>query len=282
MIEAPIELPEDVYMLLREILYQHSGISLDDHARSFVQGRLQQTLWRHQFTSFREYYYFLTYDRKKDEELANMIDLLTVHETYFFREERQLRAFSEEVLLEVLKRNHSEKSLRIWSAGCSTGEEPYTISMILLDNHIKEWKIEIYASDISRRALQSARRGVYQRSSFRATPPSFISRYFHKEEKALRIDDQVKKNVIFLHLSLLDGERMALLPPMDIIFCRNVIIYFDKEAREKTIAHLHRQLKEGGFLLLGNAESLVNISTAFSMRHFRHDIVYQKGGRDGG
>jgi len=275
--EKQIELPDDIFHLFRDMIYDNSGVVLDEGSKYFVENRLQQSINRRQFDNFRDYYYFLKYDRRKDEELANVIDLLTIHETYFFREEQQLKAFSEEILPELIKRKSKEQNLRIWSAGCSTGEEPYTIAMLLDEKQeLAGWNIEIFGTDISHRVLQSARRGVYQSNAFRCMDPQYMSRYFHKEDNGYRISDKIKKNVIFLCFNILDNNKLALINPMDIIFCRNLIIYFDIATKRKVIDSFYRKLKEGGYLLLGHSESLINISTAFALRYFTHDMVYQK------
>src|SRR6185295_11435503 len=154
-IEKQIELPDDLFRLFRDMLYDKSGVRLDDSSKLFLENRLQHSVHRLQFDNFKDYYYFLKYDRKKDEELANFIDLLTIHETYFFREERQLAALKEEILPELADRKRREKLLRVWSAGCSTGEEPYTISMLIKElDAFKGWNVEIFGSDISQRVLQ--------------------------------------------------------------------------------------------------------------------------------
>jgi len=275
-----LTLPDDVFHLFRDLMYEQSGVVLEERAKYFVENRLLHSVERLQLESFRDYYYYLKYDRKKNEELANVIDLLTIHETYFFREEQQLKSFSEEILPEITARKKENKSLRIWSAGCSTGEEPYTISMLLLENEaFRDWTIEIFATDISQRVLQSARRGIYQPAAFRTTDPMYLSKYFVKEENAYRISDVVKKNVVFLHLNLQEASRLAFINPMDVIFCRNVIIYFDMSGKRKVIEMFHTKLKEKGYLLLGHSESLINISTAFALRHLKHDMVYQKQDR---
>jgi chemotaxis protein methyltransferase CheR len=272
-----LTLSDDVFHLFRDLMYEQSGVVLDERSKYFMENRLVHSVQRLRFDSFRDYYFYLKYDRKKSEELANVIDLLTIHETYFFREEQQLKSFSEEILPElVLKRGHA-KSIRIWSAGCSTGEEPYTVSMLILEREeFKDWTVEIFATDISQRVLQSARRGIYQPASFRSTDPKFVSKYFKKEDNAYRISDAVKKNVVFLHLNLLDANRLAFINPMDIIFCRNVIIYFDMAGKKKVIEMFHGKMKDNAYLLLGHSESLIKISTAFALRHLKHDMVYQK------
>jgi chemotaxis protein methyltransferase CheR len=207
------------------------------------------------------------------------MDILTTNETYFFREAFQLKAFTDEIMPELIakKEKRGERSLRIWSAGCSSGEEPYTIAMLLLEmGCCKGWRVEIIGTDISHRVLQQARKAVYGKSAFRATDETYIRRFFQEQDCSFKIADTVKELVTITHLNLFDQNRLALLGRMDIIFCRNVIIYFDQTAKKKVIEIFNRMLREGGYLLLGHSESLMNISTAFALRHLKNDMVYQK------
>lgn len=275
--EPPIDLHDEEFFLFRDLMYQQSGVLLDEKSKHFLENRLIQSVIRLQMENFMDYYYYLKYDRKKNEELSNMIDLLTIHETYFYREEQQLESFSEEVLHEIYKNGKDHKTLRIWSAGCSTGEEPYTLAMILLEKkEFQNWKIEIFATDISQRVIQSARRGLYQESAFRTTDGIIIDRYFNKEGNQYRISDHVKKHIIFLHFNLLEPIKLHMINLVDLIFCRNVIIYFDRHARKTVVGMFHEKLKDNGYLFLGHSESLINISTAFALRHLKRDMVYQK------
>lgn len=275
--EPQIALNDEVFRLLREMIYEISGIYFSDDSKFIMESRLQQSVKRKQFDNFRDYYYFLKYDQKRDEERASLIDILTIHETYFFRESRQLQTFSQEILPELAQREGKNKRLRIWSAGCSTGEEPYTLSMLILENPLfHDWVIEIYASDISQNVLQNARRGIYQPTSFRSMDPYYQKKYFTKESTGFKISDRVKKNVTFLHLNLNDRGRWVWLPTVDAIFCRNVIIYFDLAVKKRVIEGFHEKLKEGGYLLLGHSESLMNLSTHYVLKHFKNDLVYQK------
>jgi chemotaxis protein methyltransferase CheR len=179
------------------------------------------------------------------------------------------------------KEKKKERELRIWSAGCSTGEEAYTIAMLLLETGcFSGWKVEIIGTDISNRVLHQARKAVYGKSSFRTTEPCYIKRYFSEQEGRFRIADDVKRLVTISHLNLFDENRIVLLGKMDVIFCRNVIIYFDSLAKKKVVETFYKSLREGGFLLLGHAESLLNTSTAFALRHFKNDMVYQKSRAD--
>lgn len=275
--EDTIHLTEDVFRLLRDLIKDYCGIYFDDGSRFLIERRLQRRLKLLFLDDFRDYYRFLLYDKKRDEEIREAIDLLTVNETYFFREQNQLRAFSEEILPELRDINKEKRSLRIWSAGCSTGEEPYTIAILILEyGKLNGWDIEILGSDINQRVLSNARKGVYRKNSFRCTEDYYIKKYFREEDDSLVISDMVKNLVNFSYLNLLDPLKVKFVAPMDVIFCRNVLIYFDYEARKRVVDNFYDRLVEGGYLLLGHAESLMNVSTSFALKHLRNDMVYQK------
>ena len=274
-----VRMSDDEFRQIGQFIYDHCGLYFGLEAKYVFEKRLNKRLVHHHMSSFKDYYYHLRYSRDNDDELSTVIDLLTTNETYFFREDFQLKTFTEEILPEIMqkKRGTGTRNLRIWSAGCSSGEEPYTIAMLILQNpELRRWNIEIIGTDISRRVLSIAREGVYGKASFRNTEDFFIQRYFHEQDGKLRISDQIKRLVTISHLNLFDKKRISLLGPMDAIFCRNVIIYFDLEGKRQVISAFHKQLQKGGFLLLGHAESLMNISTDFDLRHFTHDMVYQR------
>ncbi|MFA4917985.1 MAG: protein-glutamate O-methyltransferase CheR [Thermodesulfovibrionales bacterium] len=280
--EEIIPLEEDVFRLLRDLIRDYCGIYFDDDMRYLLEKRLSRRVKHHHFNKFRDYFRYLLYDKNRDEELISIVDILTVNETYFFREQNQLKTFSEEILPELRETNKDKRKLRIWSAGCSTGEEPYTIAMLILEMGLfYNWNIEITGSDINQRVLQVARSGLYRKNSFRTTDRCFLKKYFSEEDSLCRITDAVKKHVNFNHLNLLDPFKVKLVGPMDAIFCRNVLIYFDHLSRRRVIEIFYDRLSEGGYLLLGHAESLMNISTAFTLRHFKYDMVYQKPLRKG-
>ena len=276
-----IKMSDEEFHQLRDFVYKYCGLYFDIESKYMLEKRLNKRLAHLHLSSFRDYYYQLRYSRDRDEELSTVVDLLTTNETYFFREDFQLKTFTEEILPELMqkKRGSGERSLRIWSAGCSTGEEPYTIAMLLLQNpELRRWDVEIIGTDISKEVLAVAREGVYGKSSFRNMDDFYLQRYFSETEQQgqLRISEDVKRLVTISHLNLMDARRVSLLGKMDAIFCRNVIIYFDLEVKRTVISTLHKQLYRGGFLLLGHSESLMNISTDFDLRHFTHDMVYQR------
>ena len=275
--EAVFPLSEDVFRLIRDIIKDYCGLYFDDSSRYLIEKRLSRRVKSHHLSDFRDYYRFIRYEKNTEQELSAIMDILTVNETYFFREQNQLKAFSDEILEELKETNKDGKRLRIWSAGCSTGEEPYTISMLINEKgNFNGWDIEICGSDINQRVLQTARKGVYKKNSFRTTEPYYIQKYFMEEDGAFQINDTVKKHVNFSYLNLLDPFKTRFLGNMDVIFCRNVLIYFDNASRRRVIENFYNRLVDGGYLLLGHAESLINISTAFNLKHLKNDMVYQK------
>jgi chemotaxis protein methyltransferase CheR len=235
------------------LISEYCGIYFDDGSQFILERRLNRRLKLNGLDNFRDYFRFLLYNRRKDEEMSEIVDVLTVNETYFFREQNQLNSFINEVCQDLKALNSERKSIRIWSAGCASGEEPYTLAMLILErkDEFEGWNIEIVGSDINQRVLHTARKGVYRKNSFRTTDQYYMSKYFEQE----------------------DGNWVGL---MDVVFCRNVLIYFRTDARKKVIDSFFRRLNDGGYLLLGHAESLMNISTAFALKHLREDLVYQK------
>ncbi len=272
-----VPMSDEEFALLHELIYQHCGLRFDPQNKPLLESRLQPRLRQCQCASFRDYYLYLRYDRRREEELAECIDLVAVHETYFFREMNQLQDFMRELLPEFLQRPNQPKTLRIWSAGCSTGEEPYSLAMLLLDEPaLHGWDISLIATDISPRVLQQARRGIYRESSFRVMDPNYHSRYFEPAQGGMKLLDPPRQLVTFLCLNLFDQQRQGLIWGMDFIFCRNVMIYFDATAKQRVAELFYDKLNPGGGLLLGHAESLLSISTDFQLRHLSHDLVYQK------
>jgi chemotaxis protein methyltransferase CheR len=272
-----IPLSDDVFRLIRDIIKDYCGLYFDDGSRYLLEKRLARRVRNHHLNDFRDYYRFIRYDKNFEEELTAIIDVLTVNETYFFREQNQLRAFSEEILEELKEKNKERRSLRIWSAGCSTGEEPYTIAMLIQEKgSFAGWDVEIYGSDINQRVLQAARKGIYRKNSFRTAEAYYIKKYFTEDDGSFRIADGIKRHVNFSYLNLLDTFKTRFLGKMDVILCRNVLIYFDGPSRKRVIEIFHDRLVDGGYLLLGHAESLINVSTSFTLKHFKNDMVYQK------
>jgi chemotaxis protein methyltransferase CheR len=272
-----LELPEEMFRLLRDSIYRRTGIWFGDSSKYLLQKRLSPRARQLNFDSFQKYYYFLQYDPRADAEFEEIYDLVTTNETYFFREPAQLAAFTEEIIPDILSRKAVPK-IRIWSAGCSTGEEPYSIAMLLQElRYFERASFEIFASDLSQQVLVRARRGQYRDAAFRATDSTLRDKYFTREpDGSWRIRDEIRNRVSFGRLNLYDEGRVSLLGYVDVIFCRNVIIYFDDASKRTVINNFYHRLVEGGYLLLGHAESLISLSTQFRLKHLKNDMVYQK------
>jgi chemotaxis protein methyltransferase CheR len=266
------------FRMFCDLLRNHCGLHFDQSSRFLLEKRVARRIKELGLGSFAAYHYELR-RRGGDEEVANLIDILTTNETYFFRERSQLQALVEEIVPELLlhRGRGSTRPISIWSAGCSSGEEPYSIIALAIEAGLEPGRdIRVYASDISRPVLTRSRRGVYRESSFRDTSDAQRQRYFIEKDGLFRICDEVKKHVDFIHLNLLDDGKLALLGSMDVILCRNVIIYFDAEIKKRVIDTFHDKLRPGGHLLLGHSESLINLSTAFELRHLTNELVYRR------
>jgi len=267
------------FRLFTELLRRHCGLHFGPESRFVLEKRLARRLRELEIRSFSSYHYLLRNARPGDDELANLIDELTTNETYFLRERSQLRALATEIFgeLQLQRRARARGPITVWSAGCSSGEEPYSIVILALEAGLDpKQDLRVYASDISRRMLKKARQGEYRESAFRETEPAIRERYFTEKDGVWRISDSVKQHVDFIHLNLLDRSRVALLGAMDVVLCRNVIIYFDVESKRQVIATFADKLRPGGHLLLGHAETLINLSNAFELRHLPKDLVYRK------
>ena len=272
-----IELPDDVFRLLRDQIYRRSGIWFSDASKYLLQKRLSPRAKELNFDSFQKYFYFLQYDPRADAEFDQIFDLVTTNETYFFREPAQLQAFIEEIIPDVLSRK-TVKKVRVWSAGCSSGEEPYSIAILLQEaGWYEHAAFEIFASDINQAVLMKARKGQYRENAFRATEPKLREKYFAREaDGSWRVNDDVRNRISFGRLNLYDEARVSLLGHLDIVFCRNVIIYFDDSSKKVVVNNFYNRLNDGGYLLLGHSESLISLSTQFKLRHLKNDMVYQR------
>ncbi len=273
-----LHLGDQTFRQLAGLIYLNSGLHFDESAKYMIRLRLSPRVRELQLNSFEKYYHYLLYHPNRESELEIIFDLLTVNETYFFREERQLQAFSEEIIPLIVEEKKDNRILRIWSAGCSTGEEPYTIAILCcVSGQLRGWDVDIFASDISQKVIQTARRGNFAESSFRNTPAGIRERYFEKlSDNRYRIHDGIRQMVTFGKVNLFDEHKTGILSEVDLIFCRNVIIYFDVEAKKRVIENFYKKLRKNGYLLLGHSESLLSLSTKFKLKHLRHDMVYQK------
>jgi chemotaxis protein methyltransferase CheR len=274
-----LKMTDAEYRMFSELLRRHCGLHFGPDARYLLEKRLARRLRALEMNSFAAYHYRVRSAPAHDEELANLIDELTTNETYFFRERSQLRALIGEIFSELKedRRGTRRGPITVWSAGCSSGEEPFSVVILAMEAGMTPGKdLRVYASDISRRMLRRARKGLYREASFRETEPTLRLKYFSEKDGLWRISDEVKKHVDFIHLNLLDRTKIALLGAMDVILCRNVIIYFDSDTKREVIQTFYEKIRPGGHLLLGHSESLINLSNSFELRHLRNDLVYRR------
>ncbi|ADU65479.1 Protein-glutamate O-methyltransferase [Desulfurispirillum indicum S5] len=271
-----IKLTDEEYKLIRDMVYEYCGIYFQEHKKYIIENRLSRRLKQLNFTSFKDYYYFLKYDRKKDEELVEIMNLLTINETYFFRELGQLKHMISVAIPELVK-SKSDRVLRIWSAACSTGEEPYSISILLKDSGVLPagYRVEIYGTDLSQDAVAKAKAAKYRKISFRSTEPQYM-KYFREQDAEFTVNADVRLPVKIDRGNLLLPADTGRYRNMDIVFCRNVLIYFDKESKRKVIENLANALQPQGYLYIGHSETLFGISDAFRMNNFGEGIVYMK------
>ena len=264
------------YRMLCDRVRSYCGLSFLEASRYMVEKRVAKRIEELGASSIGTYLYELRRPGSGREELDALVDELTTNETFFFREVRQLRALIREIVPER-RLQDADRPVHIWSAGCSSGEEPYSIVMMALEAGLVPGRdLRVYASDIAPSVLKRARRGVYRPSSFRECPDHLRRKYFHEKDGLFRIQDDVKKHVDFIRLNLMDAAKIDLIGRMDVILCRNVIIYFDQEKKQQVIGTFYDRMQPGGYLLLGHAESLVALSTAFELCHLREDLVYRR------
>ena len=274
---AEIRMSDEEFRLVRNLIRDHCGIDFGADSRFLVERRLAPRLEALRMGSFTEYYLHLRYTGDRAHELDEIVDRVTTNETYFFRERYQLDAFAREILPSLHGNPRRGKRLSVWSAGCSTGEEPYTIAMLILETGLfRDWEVRVHGADLSRRVLGVARKGLYGKSSFRTTDDRYVRRYFRPVDGKYQIDDELREMVSFSQMNLLEADSVARVADVDVIFCRNVLIYFDIESRKRVIDTFHRKLARAGYLLLGHTESLINLSTAFELVHLESDMVYRK------
>jgi chemotaxis protein methyltransferase CheR len=272
---AQQRLSDAEYRMFRDFFRSVCGLWFGDDSRFLLESRLSRRMRQLDVESFAAYHYLLRKGAAGEDELASVIDELTTNETYFFRERNQLRALIDEIVPALLLQRAGP--VNVWSAGCSSGEEPYSIVMMALEAGLRPGiDLRVQASDISRRVLAKAREAEYREASFRETPPDLRARYF-KERSGLHVlSPDVRQHVSFTRLNLLEPARFSLLGPLDVVLCRNVIIYFDRETKARVIESFAGRLAPGGYLLLGHSESLIHVTSAFELAHLRSDLVYRR------
>jgi chemotaxis protein methyltransferase CheR len=273
---------DPVLRRIRDLVYQVSGIYKAEDKLYLLADGCGRRMRLLNVRSQREYWNHLTLPRKRDGELRELLNEITIGETCLFRSQPQLDALRKVILPEIVAETSKRitRRLRIWSAGCSTGEESYTMAMSLLEERqrlLKGWTVEILATDLNDRSLEAAKAGVYGDYALRSTPDYFKRKYFSAvDQNKLQVRPEVKELITFSRLNLQDDSKMLFMKGMDLIFCCNVLIYFDCASKANVIRHFFCNLNPGGYLFLGTSESLMKLNDQFQLVHFSGTIGYWK------
>jgi chemotaxis protein methyltransferase CheR len=265
---------------LRQLIYRKLGLHFDDKKIYFLKSRVAKRMAALGLTEPREYLFMVTYADPEGVEMQALANLVTTNETYMFREYEQLQAFANHCLPEVLsaKQARGDKRLRIWSAGCSSGEEPYTLAMILQEvfPQAESWDCEITATDIDENMLRKTAAGRYGCRSVAEVPDDYRKKYLIEDGDEYSVRRRTAALVQTMNLNLSDRMAMRGMRGFDFIFCRNVLIYFDDLSRKAVVDHFYNALNPGGYVFLGHSESLGRVTTAFRLKRFESHLVYVK------
>ncbi|MBE0499826.1 MAG: tetratricopeptide repeat protein [Desulfuromonadales bacterium] len=266
--------------LFRTFIDQHSGLHFSQRNSRILHQGLHRRMCAVGVENFSAYYdYLLRYSESRNE-LKKLLTLLTVGETSFFRYSNQREAFVKHLIPDLIKQRRHTRSLRIWSAGCSTGEEPYGVAILLAEQfpQLAGWKIEILATDINKRSLRVAREGIYGKRAVRLVEKNYLEKYFKQVGDLSVVNPEIKRRVRFEYLNLKDDlfpSRADKGGGIDLVFCRNVMIYFETETMRQIVDRFADCLNPGGYLLLGHSETLQNISERFKRQQYERAFLYQ-------
>jgi len=277
---------DPVYLRIRDLVYQTCGIYHSEGKLYLLVAACKRRMAseRVKAGTGREYLELLTSPGYKETESRELLNEITIGETCLFRSPAQLNALHNVILPELVAERGKIglRRLKVWSAGCSTGEEPYTLAMFLLDEKeklLKDWEFSIQATDLNDRSVDAARAGIYGDYALRNTPENYKRKYFSPGEAGkLKVKDEVKAKITFTRLNLNDDSRMLFMKGMDLIFCCNVLIYFDMASKRRVVQHFYSNLMPNGCFFLGHAESLYQVNEQFRLVHLPGTTVYRKQG----
>jgi chemotaxis protein methyltransferase CheR len=273
----PDAVTEEEFRRLCEFLYRRTGMVFTETKRYYVERRLNDRMTATGSGAFASYFARLRGDL--DGEVERFVNALTVNETYFYREEHQLRCLTAELLARRTALKRRSEPVRLWSMPCSSGEEPYSIALWMLENWpgVDDWDIEIVGSDIDTRVLEAAREGLYGRRALMRLTGDLVEKYFEPAgEDRWRILQELRDSVRFSAVNVMKAAETAAQGRFDVIFCRNMLIYFDDASRRLAAENLFESLLPGGYICLGHTESMSRISPLFEVRRFADAIVYQR------
>lgn len=277
MSQISISISDDDFQKFREYFYRKTGIQFEPSKRYFVDKRLVERIEATGNADFRAYFTMLRF-QASGAELQALVNLMTINETYFFREEYQFHCLVNSILPQVLARKKNDGPIRIWVLPSSSGEEPYSIAMCLLERwaDIHNVDVEIISSDIDTKILAQARVGLYSARSVQHVPKPYLQKYFRPTGNSYQLTDELLGAVEFTRVNLMDSADMRPYRNFDVIFCRNLLIYFDDVSRKQAAESFFDALRPGGFICLGHSESMSRISSLYDICKFPEAIVYQK------
>ncbi len=276
-----LELSPQEFDEWRKFIYELTGIYFQDNKKYLLESRLLKRINFLKLNSFRDYLNYLKQNRNNKAEYNELFEVITINETFFFRNQPQLDALVTKVIPEIMAmpENRNKRRIKIWSAACSSGEEPYSVAITIKEMIQPKYPnviFEIVGTDINYQVLNTARSGVYKEYAVRNTPPYYIKKYFKQENGRYILSDEIKRMVRFKMLNLADDMGMRAMKDYDVIFCANVLIYFDKDSKIKVVNHLYNALNKGGYLFIGYSETLHGISKAFKLVSFPKTVGYKK------
>ena len=274
--------PDPNLVKIRDLIYKSAGIFHPDNKLRLLEDRIARRTRDLKVAGLREYLDILTQRLSAQQEMVKLLNEITIGETYFFRNQPQLDALKTIVLPRVLEARSKTplRRLKFWSAGCSTGEEPYTLAIMLseeLNGLLKGWTFEITATDLNERSLEHAKQGLYGDYAIRNLTPALKQKYFTPQNERLQVNPSLKSLVNFSRLNLQDDTRMLFMKGMDVIFCCNVLIYFDVTSKRRVIQHFYTNLLSHGYLFLGHSESLYGVNDEFRLVHMPSATAYVRG-----
>jgi chemotaxis protein methyltransferase CheR len=274
------EISIEQFKRLSQNIYQKLGLHFDEKKIYFLKKRVEKRMAALHIEDPEDYVFMVAYSDPHGVEMQALANLVTTNETYMFREYEQLQAFANHCLPEVLsaKQARGDRSLRIWSAGCSSGEEPYTLAMIVQEvfPQAQSWKCEIIATDIDENMLQRAATARYGARAIAEVPEEYRKKHLVEDGEEWRVRPRTAALVEFRHLNLNDRMAMRAMRAFDFIFCRNVLIYFDDLSRKAVVDHFYNALNPGSYVFLGHSESVGRVSSSFKLRRFESHLVYMK------
>lgn len=272
-----ITISDENFLKFKEFFYRKTGMQFENSKRYFVDKRLIERIEATDTENFRSYFNMLRFE-VSGNELQQLVNAMTVNETYFFREEYQFKCLVNSLLDEITKRKTDHSPIRIWSVPSSSGEEPYSIAIYLLEYWagINHWDVEIMSSDIDTGIIAQAKRGHYSARSVQHLPKNILTKYFHYQNDGYQICEDLRQAVEFSRVNIMEPSDVRPYRDIDVVFCRNLLIYFDDISRRLAAEMFFDAMKPGGFVCLGHSESMSRISSLFNVRKFSEAIVYQK------